>query len=169
MATTPLPPEVRRRILPRNHAMSDTHGDLYFCHWDGEGRLVTGGALVLHHDYQRRLAQRIGERMTMLFPALREAPLRFEHVWHGYIGVSQDALPHVHKLAEGVYSWAGDNGRGVALAVALGGVLADAARGVPESALPLPFMPVRPIPLHAIGAKIAPLALLGYRWRDSRD
>ena len=167
MATAPLPPELRKQVLPHNHAMSDTHGDLYFCHFDGAGRLVTGGALVLHHDYAERLQRRIGARMAMLFPALREAgALRFEHVWHGHIAMSRDALPHVHKLADGVYAWLGDNGRGVALAAALGGVLADAARGVPESTLPLPFMPVTPIPLHALAVKVAPLALLGYRWRD---
>ena len=147
--------------------MSDTHGDLYFCHFDGAGRLVTGGALVLHHNYQERLQRRIGERMQMLFPALREmGPLRFEQVWHGYIGMTIDGLPHVHKLADGVYAWLGDNGRGVALATALGSVLADAARGVPEETLPLPFMPVTPIPLHTLAVKAAPRALLGYRWRD---
>ena len=167
MATAPLPPAVRQRILPRNHAMSDTHGDLYFCHFDGAGRLVTGGALVLHHDYAERLKRRIGDRMEMLFPTLRGAGrLNFEHVWHGNIGMTQDALPHVHKLGEGLYAWLGDNGRGVALAVALGGVLADAARGVPEATLPLPFMPVTPIPLHAAAVQAAPFALLGYRWRD---
>ena len=80
--------------------------------------------------------------------------------------MTSDALPHVHKLADGVYAWLGDNGRGVALAAALGGVLADAARGVPEATLPLPFMPVAPIPMHTMAAKVAPLALLGYRWRD---
>jgi glycine/D-amino acid oxidase-like deaminating enzyme len=169
MATAPLPQSMRRGILPHNHAMSDTHGDLYFCHFDSAGRLVTGGALVLHHDYSERLQRRIGARMAMLFPALREGgPVRFEHVWHGNIAMSQDALPHVHKLADGVSAWLGDNGRGVALATALGGVLADAARGVPESTLPLPFVPVAPIPLHALAVKVAPLALLGYRWLDQR-
>lgn len=167
MSTAPLPPDVRARILPRNHTMSDTHGDLYFCHFDSAGRLVTGGALMFHHDYEARLKRRIGARMAMLFPALRE-PVAFDHVWHGHIGMTADALPHVHKLADGVYAWLGDNGRGVALAAALGGVLADAARGEPEAALPLPFMPVSRIPVHAVGVKVAPLALLRYRWLDSR-
>ena len=167
MATPPLSPEIRRRILPHNHAMSDTHGDLYFCHFDSAGRLITGGALVIGHGYPERLARRIGERMAMLFPALDEGGvLRFDHIWHGNIAMTSDALPHVHKLADGVYAWLGDNGRGVALAVALGGVLAEAARGVPEANLPLPFMPVTPIPFHPIAVKVAPLALLGYRWRD---
>ncbi len=169
MATAPLPQAVRQRVLPQNHAMSDTHGDLYFCRFDAAGRLVTGGALVLDHDFRARLQRRIGARMAMLFPAVREAgPLRFEHIWHGDIAMSADALPHVHKLADGVYAWLGDNGRGVALAAALGGVLADAVRGVPESTLPLPFMPLAPLPLHALAVKLAPLALLGYRWRDAR-
>ena len=167
MATPPLAPAVRRKILPQNHTMSDTHGDLYFCHFDSAGRLVTGGALMFHHDYERRLKDRIGARMAMLFPAPRDAgPLQFEHVWHGDIAMTVDALPHMHKLADGVYAWLGDNGRGVALAMALGGVLADAARGVPEATLPLPLMPLAPLPMHTMLAKNALLALAGYRWHD---
>jgi glycine/D-amino acid oxidase-like deaminating enzyme len=167
LATAPLPHAIRQRILPLNHALSDTQGDLHFCRFDHAGRLVTGGALALHYNHARRLQSRIGARMTKLFAALQEVgELRFEHLWHGHIAISRDALPHVHKLADGVYAWLGDNGRGVALASALGTVLADAARGVPESTLALPLMPVAPIPLHAMAVKVAPLALLAYRWRD---
>lgn len=165
MATTPLPAEARRTILPDSHAMSDTHGDLYFCRYDASGRLVTGGALVFGHDYADRLRVRIGQRLRAIFPQLTD--VRFDHVWHGKLSMTQDGLPHVHRLAEGVYAWLGCNGRGVALATALGPVLADAARGAPEASLPVPFVPMAPIAAHGLAERLARFALLGYRWRDA--
>lgn len=166
IATAPLAADVRRTILPDSHAMSDTHGDLYFCRFDGSGRLVTGGALVSGHDYADRLRVRIGQRLRTIFPQLDE--VRFDHVWHGKLSMTEDGLPHVHRLADGVYAWLGCNGRGVALATALGPVFADAVCGVPEASLPVPFVPLAPIAAHRLAERLAPFALLGYRWRDAQ-
>jgi glycine/D-amino acid oxidase-like deaminating enzyme len=170
MATAPIPAELRKRILPFNHAMSDTHGDLHFCRFDSAGRLITGGALVLHNNFAERLQRRIGARLSAMFPALSElGPKPFEYIWHGNLAITADAVPHVHKLADGVYAWLGCNGRGLALATAIGGVLADAVKGVAESKLPLPFAALKPISLHGLATRVAPFGLLGYRWRDGRD
>jgi glycine/D-amino acid oxidase-like deaminating enzyme len=167
MATEPLSKALRQTILPTDSALSDTHGDLYFCRYDGRGRLVTGGALVFDAGYEDRLKRLIGARLQTLFPQLGE--VRFDYIWQGDIGMTADGLPHVHRLADGVYAWVGCNGRGVALATALGGVLADAARGVPASGLPVPFVPLAPIAAHALVKRLARLMLLVYRWRDARD
>lgn len=167
MATEPLAPELRRTILPGDHAMSDTHGDLYFCRHHASGRLVTGGALVFAHDHAERLRKRIGKRLRTVFPQLPEVP--FDHLWQGRLSMTRDALPHVHRLADGVYTWLGCNGRGLALSVALGPVLAQAALGLPEAALPVPFVPLAPIAAHALAERLAPFALLAHRWRDLRD
>ena len=164
MATAPLPESVRRSILPSDAAMSDTHGDLYFCRFDRRGRLVTGGGLILRHDFAARLKRRIGERLALLFPQIGRPG--FDYVWHGRLSMTQDKLPHVHALAEGVITWVGCNGRGVALAVALGPVLADAALGVAPKDLPLPFTPLGRISAHRLAARIAPWMLALYRWRD---
>ena len=50
ISTLPLPSELRASILPRNHAMSDTHADLHFAHLDADGRLVTGGGNRAHPE-----------------------------------------------------------------------------------------------------------------------
>jgi glycine/D-amino acid oxidase-like deaminating enzyme len=167
MATQPLSETQRKSVLPANNAVSDTHGDLYFCRYDVRGRLVTGGSLVFDAGSEKRLRSLIMKRLLMLFPQLNE--LGFDYVWQGDIGMTVDGLPHVHRLADGVYAWLGCNGRGVALSTALGGVLADAARGVAEEALPVPFVPLAPIAAHDLARRLARLMLLVYRWKDARD
>jgi glycine/D-amino acid oxidase-like deaminating enzyme len=94
---------------------------------------------------------------------------RFEFQWHGRLGITLDALPHVHELAPGVLAWLGCNGRGLALSTAIGGELARACLGAPIASLPLPFTPLRSVPGHALAAGRETLALLYYRYRDSRE
>ena len=166
MATAPLPEAVRRSILPTDMAMSDTHGDLYFCRFDRRGRLVTGGALIFDHDFEPRLKRRIGERLALLFPQIGRPA--FDYVWHGQLSMTEDKLPHMHALAEGVITWVGCNGRGVALGIALGPVLADAALGVAPADLPLPLTALGRVPAHALAARIAPWMMALFRWRDAQ-
>ena len=166
MATAPLADAVRRSILPTDTAMSDTHGDLYFCRFDRNGRLVTGGALILGRDFEPRLKRRIGARLALLFPQIGET--QFDYVWHGQLSMTEDKLPHMHALADGVITWVGCNGRGVALGVALGPVLADAALGAAPADLPLPLTALGRVPAHALATRIAPWMLALFRWRDAQ-
>jgi glycine/D-amino acid oxidase-like deaminating enzyme len=167
LATEPVSDNVFRSILPEGHALSDTRGDLYFYRFDANRRLVTGGALMLAAGYDARIRRRIAERAARVFPQLGTP--RFDYVWHGHIGVNRDRLPHIHELTAGVYAWTGCNGRGVALATAIGREFARAAAGVPMRELPLPLSAVKPIPAHGLARVLAPLAVGLYRWRDSRD
>ena len=171
MCTDPLDSVLRQSIIPTDHAVSDTHGDLHFFRWHddalGKHRLVTGGALVLHHNFRARLQERIGARLLKVFPQLGEAP-RFEHLWFGNLSGTQDGLPHIHQLDDGLFAWVGCNGRGVAIATALGPVLAAAALGDATDSLPVPFTPVRRIVAHRFARRMARFALLQYRWRDGR-
>lgn len=167
MATTPVSDNVRKTILPEGHALSDTQGDLYFYRFDANGRLVTGGALIVRAGWEGRIRARIGERAAKVYPQLGVPT--FDYVWHGYVGVNHDRLPHIHELAPGVHAWTGCNGRGVALATAIGREFARAAAGVAEADLALPFSPVKPIAAHGLAVKLAPAALGLYRWRDGRD
>jgi len=167
MATVPLPGAARQSVLPFDHACSDTRGDLHFFRWDAGGRLVTGGALVLSWNWRERLARRIGERVARVFPQLG-AP-RFEFQWHGRLGITLDRLPHVHELAPGVLAWLGCNGRGLALATAIGRELARACLGAPLASLPLPLTGMKPVWGHGVAKRFSSFALLLYRYRDSRE
>src|SRR5258708_16435190 len=46
MATQPLSDDVRKSIIPGRQAMSDTHGELYFAHYDARNRLLSRGPVI---------------------------------------------------------------------------------------------------------------------------
>ena len=99
-----------------------------------------------------------------MFPALEAAdwPMR----WGGLVAVTADHLPRIHRLGEGLFAGFGYNGRGVALATAMGRVLADLAAGTPDSALDFPVTAVRPIPLHFLRRQIVAAVSTYYAARD---
>ncbi len=167
MATQPLDESRRNAIIPGRESVSDTHGDLHFMRYDARNRLVTGGALVNPVNGAQKLRKRIGARLTRLFPQIGE--VHFDYVWNGYIAMTTDFLPRVHRLGPNAYAWAGCNGRAVGLSVALGRELARAICGEPEHELALPFTEPTPIPLHGLVRRVAPLRLLSYRYHDARE
>ena len=167
MSTQPLSDNVRKTIIPGRQAISDTHGELYFARYDARNRLITGGAVIGPGNKVERIKARVTERLQRLWPQIGE--VTFDHVWNGYVGMTTDFLPRVHRLGPNAYGWTGCNGRAVALTIALGDQLSKAVRGVPESELALPFTEPVPIVGHAILRKLAPLMLLVYRRRDARE
>jgi glycine/D-amino acid oxidase-like deaminating enzyme len=164
MATEPQSEAIRASILPGLEALSDTHGDLRFFRWDARGRLVTGGALMFPFNGAERLKQRIGTRLSKIFPQMGMP--RFDFVWNGRIGMTADRMPRFHQPAPGLWTWAACNGRGVALTISLGKVLADAIEGVEQNHLAVPFTSVRALPLHPVAKLVAPAMLGWYRIKD---
>ncbi|MCL6608476.1 MAG: FAD-binding oxidoreductase [Geminicoccaceae bacterium] len=166
LASEPLGENVRRSVVPGGEAVSDTRADLRFLRWTVEGRLVSGGALALPLHERARLGRRVGELLARAFPPL--AGLRFAFAWTAEIALTPDRHPHLLALGPELYAWIGCNGRGVALATALGPHLAALLTGGDERALPLPLERPKPIPLAGLAAVLVRLALPYYRWLDSR-
>ncbi len=167
MATQPLPETARVSVIPGRQAMSDTHGELYFARYDARNRLVTGGAVISPGNKAERLKLRVAERLQRLWPQI--GSIKFDYVWNGYVGMTTDFLPRIHRLGPDAYAWTGCNGRAVALAIALGDELSKAVRGVPERDLALPFSDPVPIFAHGLLRRLAPLMLMVYRRRDARE
>ena len=167
MATQPLSDNVRKTIIPGRQAMSDTHGELYFARYDARNRLVTGGAVIGPGNKAERIKARVTERLQRLWPQIGD--VSFDYVWNGYVGMTTDFLPRMHRLGPDAYGWTGCNGRAVALSIALGGELAKAVHGAEERDLALPFTEPMPIPAHGLLRRLAPLMLLVYRRRDARE
>ena len=167
MATQPLSDNVRKTIIPGRQAMSDTHGELYFARYDARNRLVTGGAVIGPGNKAERIKARVTERLQRLWPQIGD--VSFDYVWNGYVGMTTDFLPRVHRLGPDAYGWTGCNGRAVALSIALGGELAKAVHGAEERDLALPFTEPMPIPARSLLRRLAPLMLLVYRRRDARE
>jgi glycine/D-amino acid oxidase-like deaminating enzyme len=167
MATQPLSESARQTVIPGRRAMSDTHGELYFARYDARNRLVTGGAVIGPGNKPERLKLAVAKRLQWLWPQI--GPVHFDHVWNGYVGMTTDFLPRIHRLGPDAYGWTGCNGRAVALSIALGDQFAKAVRGVAESDLALPFTEPAPIVAHALLRRLAPLMLMLYRRRDARE
>jgi glycine/D-amino acid oxidase-like deaminating enzyme len=167
MATQPLSEAARNTIIPGRQAMSDTHGELYFARYEARNRLVTGGAVIGPGNKPERLNATVAERLQRLWPQIGK--IEFDYVWNGYVGITTDFLPRIHRLGPDAYGWTGCNGRAVALSIALGDELSKAVRGVPESELALPFSDPAPIAAHGLLRRLAPLMLMLYRRRDARE
>jgi glycine/D-amino acid oxidase-like deaminating enzyme len=167
MATQPLSDSARKSVIPGRQAMSDTHGELYFARYDARNRLVTGGAVIGPGNKPERLKVMVAERLQRLWPQI--GPVEFDYVWNGYVGMTTDFLPRLHRIGPDAYGWTGCNGRAVALSIALGDELSKAVQGVPESDLALPFSDPVPIVAHGLLRRLAPLMLMLYRRRDARE
>src|SRR3954467_6172773 len=167
MATQPLSETARQTIIPGRQAMSDTHGELYFARYDARNRLVTGGAVIGPGNKPERLKIIVSERLKRLWPQIGQ--VEFDYVWNGYVGMTTDFLPRIHRLGPDAYGWTGCNGRAVALSIPLGRELARAAQGVPEKELAIPFSDPTPLPAQRLLRRLAPLMLLLYRRRDARE
>jgi glycine/D-amino acid oxidase-like deaminating enzyme len=167
MATEPLPESVRKTVIPGRQAMSDTHGELYFARYDARNRLVTGGAIVNPSDAAAKLKAMVGQRLQRLWPQI--GAVKFDYVWNGYVGMTTDFLPRIHRIGADAYAWTGCNGRAVALSISIGHELSKAVQGHPESQLALPFTKPEPIVAHGLLRGLAPLMLMIYRRRDARE
>ena len=168
MATPPLPDDVARSILPGRQGAWDTREVLSSFRFDAANRLVFGsvGALrntgvAIHRAWARRALRRI-------FPQIGALGFdgRFEHEWYGQIGMTADNLPRFHRLDDGVYSFCGYNGRGIAPGTVFGRAMAGLLCGeTSEDALPLPVTRPAPVSLRRLrsawyeaGAQLAHLA-----------
>jgi glycine/D-amino acid oxidase-like deaminating enzyme len=114
-----------------------------------------------------RTKARVTERLQLLWPQIGD--VSFDYIWNGYVGITTDFMPRIHRLGPDAYGWTGCNGRAVALSIALGDQLSKAVRGVPDSELAWPFTAPVPVPARALLRKLAPLMLLVYRRRDARE
>jgi len=128
---------------------------------------VTGGAVIGPGNKVARIKQRVGERLQRLWPQI--GSVEFDYVWNGYVGMTTDFLPRIHRLGPDAYGWTGCNGRAVALSIALGDELSKAVRGIPQSDLALPFSAPAPIAAHGLLRRLAPWMLMIYRRRDARE
>jgi glycine/D-amino acid oxidase-like deaminating enzyme len=164
-ATRPLPDTVRGTILPAGPVVSDTRRLLLYFRLEPSGRLVMGGRGRFHDATDPALYRGVMAAARRLYPQLGVPA--WEFWWSGKVALTLDHVPHLHEPASGVLAGLGYNGRGVAMATALGKVLADWAQGLPAASLPLPPTPIRPIPLHGVRRPILSLVAAWKRLLDA--
>jgi glycine/D-amino acid oxidase-like deaminating enzyme len=164
LATAPLTSALAADILPFDEAASDTRNDLRYFHKDRDGRLVNGGALAFQTFAHARLSRLVKVKLSSTFPPL--AAMNFDFFWGGRTAMTTDRLPRPHRTSDGLVSWIGCNGRGLALAMGMGHVVRDAVCGALDAELALTPCPLARVPMHWLVKRTARLALLHYRRRD---
>ena len=167
IATAPLPPQLRERILPQGHVVSDTRRLMRYFRLDDEGRLLMGGRGPFRDRVGPGDTDALNREACRLFPDVAGIPL--ETTWAGRVAMTADHLPHLHALGNDAYAAMGYNGRGVAMAVTLGRILADLVAGTPAGDLDFPVTPMRPLRLHALRRPAIATLTAWYRLLDRRD
>jgi hypothetical protein len=85
--------------------------------------------------------------------------------WAGKVALTIDHMPRVHELAPGLRTCIGYNGRGVAIATAIGREFGKWTRTGDTDALPLPPSQMRPLSFHGRRPVLEVISAY-YRMRD---
>jgi glycine/D-amino acid oxidase-like deaminating enzyme len=159
-----MPDALRSTVLPQGHVASDTRKLLLYYRANHDGRLIMGGRGPFREPAGPADFGHLETVIALVFPQLKG--IRCEYRWSGRVALTRDHLPHVHRPAPGLTLLLGYNGRGVALATALG-TLVGANLVQPEAhPLPLPITDPRAIPLHSMHRLYATAILQAYRLFD---
>lgn len=154
-ATEPLPAAALAQIMPGGGVLYELGSITVYYRLDVGNRLLMGGRSKLHHMGGPEgfgFLQRYAEK---LWPSLRG--IRWTHGWNGQLAMTPDHYPHLHEPEPGILIALGYNGRGVAMATAMGGLIARRLAGEAEDSLDMPITGLKPIPFHALW----PLAVQG--------
>lgn len=165
VASKPLSDNVRQTILPQGHVISDTRRLLTYSRLDEEGRLVVGARGKWQDPVERSDFDHVVRQLHELFPQVGDIG-EAEFFWSGRVAITPDYLPHVHEPAPGLLIVLGYNGRGVAMATAMGAAAGKYVVNGDRQELPLPDNAISPIPLH--GARRGYVAAMSawYRMLD---
>lgn len=147
LASEPLG-ERAAHILREGQGLWDTAPIMFSLRRDAFGRIVVGsmGSVIGGETgLSRRWA---AARLRRLFPEL--GPVRFETAWHGIIDMTPDHLPRIHRLAEGLYTPIGYNGRGITPGTMFGKAIAGLLSGAREEDLPLPVTELKAAPNRGV-------------------
>jgi glycine/D-amino acid oxidase-like deaminating enzyme len=164
IATVPLGDNVAKSILPARSVLSDTRRVSVYYRIDPDGRLMMGGRGCFREPDRPEDFALLERQIRRLFPQAAGAPI--EHRWFGRVAITTDHLPHLHEPAPGLLAGLGYNGRGIAMATAMGTLLARRLAGEAMASLPLPAQPLRPIPFHGFHRLGVAAAITYYRLRD---
>ncbi len=164
IATSPLPDELGKTLLPRGHVASDTRKLLRYFRRDATGRFLMGGRGPFAEPAGPADFAHLVRMVDDLYPALRGAPYEFH--WSGRVALTQDYLPHLHEPVPGLLAFLGCNGRGVELGTAVGMALGKHLLHPERNPRPFPATRIRPIPFHGLQRLYVAAAIAYYRVLD---
>lgn len=139
VATAPLGARIDN-ILREGQGLWNTAPVMFSLRRDDFGRLIIGSMGAELGGLSRRWAQKTLKR---LYPELGD--VAFEDAWHGQIAMTPDYMFRIHRLAEGLYSPVGYNGRGITTGTMFGQAMSELFTGASESDLPVPVTDLKPV------------------------
>src|SRR5215469_1948144 len=164
LATAPLSDNIARSILPEGHVTSDTRQLLFYFRRDHTNRFIMGGRGPFREPKGPQDWDHLERIAAKLFPQLKDIPIEFR--WCGRVTLTRDFLPHLHEPEPGLLVDIGCMGRGVGLQSAMGRAMADYVATGNKEALPLPPVPMKAMPLHALHRAWISAIIAWYRTQD---
>ena len=165
VASEPLPDHLAAQIMPERSVLYENGAITVYYRLDESNRVLMGGRSPMRDIDDPAQFAWLVRYTAKLWPDL--AGLRWTHCWNGQLAVTTDHYPHFHEPAEGVVVGLGYNGRGVAMATAMGGELARRILGSPAAALDMPVTTLKEIPFHALWRSAAQARIVYGRIRDT--
>ena len=163
-ATEPLPDGIAQQVMPKGGVLYELGAVTVYYRLDIGNRLLIGGRSSLRDMRGPEGFRYLQCYARKLWPGLEH--VAWTHGWNGRLGMTADHYPHLHEPEPDVLMALGYNGRGVAMATAMGGIIARRIGGEPAESLEMPITDIRPIPFHGLW----PLAVQGrLSWGRLRD
>ena len=163
-ATAPLPDSVAGEIMPTRSVLYESGHITVYYRIDTSNRLLMGGRGPMHWISDPNAVAYLMRYAERLWPAL--AGIGWTHGWNSRLAMTADHYPHVHEPASGLLAYLGCNGRGVALATAMGQQLARRLIGGETTPIDMPLTAIKPIRFHGAWPVAVRSAVLVGRLRD---
>ncbi len=163
-ATEPLPDDVARAIMPTRSVLYESGHITVYYRIDSSNRLLMGGRGPMQWISDPSAVAYLMRYAVRLWPALRG--IRWTHGWNSRLAMTADHYPHVHEPAPGALIYLGCNGRGVALASAMGAQLARRLTEGDAAEFDMPITTPKPIRFHALWPVAVKSIVLYGRIRD---
>jgi glycine/D-amino acid oxidase-like deaminating enzyme len=163
-ATEALPGDVARQIMPTRSVLYESGHITVYYRVDTSNRLLMGGRGPMHWISDPSAVAYLMRYASKLWPALEG--VGWTHGWNSRLAMTADHYPHVHEPAPGALVYLGCNGRGVALATAMGQQLARRLIGGETVEMDMPITSIKPIRFHAWWPVAARSVVLYGRIRD---
>jgi glycine/D-amino acid oxidase-like deaminating enzyme len=165
VATEPLAEIIARQVMPTRSVLYESGHITVYYRLDASNRLLMGGRGPMRWIRDPSAVAYLVRYALKLWPALEG--VKWTHGWNSRLAMTADHYPHVHEPAPGVLAYLGCNGRGVALASAMGQQLAKRLIGGETVTIDMPVTSIKPIRFHALWPVAVRSVVLHGRIRDS--
>ena len=163
-ATEPLPDNIARQIMPTRSVLYESGHITVYYRVDASNRLLMGGRGPMQWIRDPSAVAYLMRYAVRLWPALRG--ISWTHGWNSRLAMTADHYPHVHEPGPGALVYLGCNGRGVALATAMGQQLARRLIQGEAAEIDMPISTLKPIRFHALWPVAVRSIVLYGRIRD---